>query len=366
MIQDLLTTNSLILGFLIALVSCWVLLPFLIKLSPKIGLVDKPNFRKVHQKLIPAIGGLTIALAVTFTALVYAPLRHLLTANLPLTIALATLTITGVLDDRLNLPAILRLGIQLGCAYLIAKYGIRLTSLHGVFGITELSVFFQYAITMFVLTVMANAFNLIDGVDGLAGSLAFGNSVVFSVLAIVVGQQEWLALLLPVAGALLAFLRYNWRPAKLFMGDGGSVVLGFLTAALGIIFIEGSYKQTADYGSYAIILTTASCMIPLIDALRVAINRMRKGKSPFAADKNHMHHWFLKHRFVHSEITLRIVKMHAGLTAMSILASFIFSVTTIIFLQIFAVIIYTWLIQFSHAFLKNVRLVKALETKFVP
>ncbi|RYF75947.1 MAG: undecaprenyl/decaprenyl-phosphate alpha-N-acetylglucosaminyl 1-phosphate transferase [Cytophagaceae bacterium] len=358
--NNILTTTDLFYGIAIALLLCWILLPLLIRLSPMIGLVDRPNDRKVHHQSIPAIGGLTIGLAVIGTAFVYVPLQALLSQHTPLAIALLTLLATGVIDDRLNIRASLRLFIQVSCAVAVAHHGIRLTSLHGLFGINELSLVVQYGLTVLILTGMANAFNLIDGIDGLAGSLALINMVVFSALAVFFGQRTWLALLLPVIGALLAFLKYNWRPARLFMGDGGSVVLGFLIAVLGIIFVEGAYHDQSAYAPQVVVLVTASCMIPVLDALRVFANRIRRGQSPFLADKNHMHHWLLKHRLAHSQITVRMAGVHGTLLVLSLLASAVFSISLVVIAQVGFVFAYTGMMQLSHSFLMSYRLVKSL------
>lgn len=356
------TSITLLTGFALGLGLCWLLLPLLIRLSPVVGLVDRPNSRKVHQQLIPAIGGLAIGLTLLVTTLVYWPLQALFSANGALALVLLLLLITGVLDDRLNLRATVRLLIQMGCALLVAHYGIRLTSLHGLFGITALPLMVQYGLTVLILTGMANAFNLIDGVDGLAGSLALINMVLLGTLAGLLGQPQWLLLLGPLTGALLAFLRFNWRPARLFMGDGGSVVLGFLTAALGMALLEGAYQHANPYAPQAVILITASCLIPIIDALRVFGSRILKGVSPFTPDRNHMHHWLLKHRFAHSQITLRLVGVHGLVMAISWLGSFFLSISSIFLLQVGLIIAYTVFIQLSHSFLKSYRLVKKLES----
>lgn len=355
------TISSLLLGFTFAFVACWVLLPLLIRLSPTLGLVDRPNSRKVHHQLIPAIGGLTIGLAVCITTLMYTPLQTLLNQHTALTLASVILVITGVIDDRLNIWATLRLLIQVGCSVAVAHYGIRLSSMHGVFGITELPLLVQYAVTVLILTGMANAFNLIDGIDGLAGSLALANCVLLSLLAWLANQPQWLYLLFPLAGALVAFLKFNWRPARLFMGDGGSVVLGFLMASLGISLIEGAYTQSIPMAHQLVALVTASCMIPVMDALRVFSTRIRHGLSPFSADRNHMHHWLLKHHFAHSQVTLRVVRLHVLLLFLSFVASFIVSMATVFVFQGILVLLYTLMIQLSHAFLRSYRLVKQLE-----
>ncbi|MBO0949651.1 glycosyltransferase family 4 protein [Fibrella forsythiae] len=360
MLTNVQTTASLFYGIAIALLLCWMLLPLLIRLSPLIGLVDRPNDRKVHHQSIPAIGGLTIGLTVIGTAIIYAPLQALFWQHIPLAVALVILLATGVIDDRLNIRASLRLFIQVSCAVAVAHHGIRLTSLHGLFGINELSLVLQYGLTVLILTGMANAFNLIDGIDGLAGSLALINMVLFSTLAVFFGQRTWLALLLPVVGALLAFLKYNWRPARLFMGDGGSVVLGFLIAVLGIVFVERAYQDRSAYVPQVVALVMASCMIPVLDALRVFANRISKGQSPFLADKNHMHHWLLKHRLAHSQITVRMAGIHVTLLLLSLVISVFFSISLVVIVQVGVVFAYTGMMQLSHSFLTSYRLVKLL------
>ncbi|GAB2557162.1 glycosyltransferase family 4 protein [Spirosoma aerophilum] len=363
--QDLYTLASLLFGFAVAFLSCFLLLPLLIRLSPALGLVDKPNSRKVHHQLIPAIGGLTMALALVATTLVYPPLQVLFRQYTTLTLALLVLSVTGVVDDRLNMPALVRLLIQVGCAFAVAQHGIRLSSLHGVFGITDIPLFFQYGLTVLILTGMANAFNLIDGIDGLAGSLALVNCLLLSFLLVFIWQEQWLCLLLPLTGALLAFLKFNWRPARLFMGDGGSVALGFLIAAVGIVLVEQTYQQSLfrPYAPQIVVLVMASCMIPIMDALRVFGTRISKGASPFSADKNHMHHWLLKHRFAHSQITLRIAGAHVCLIGLSLGASLIWSISTILFLQAAFIVAYTAMVQLSYSFLKSYRLIKKMEVR---
>ncbi|KAB7727697.1 undecaprenyl/decaprenyl-phosphate alpha-N-acetylglucosaminyl 1-phosphate transferase [Rudanella paleaurantiibacter] len=351
-----------LLGFVLGLGVCWALLPVLIRLSPRLGLVDRPNSRKVHQQLIPAIGGLTIGLALLAVSVLYTPMQVLAGQQPVLILASLVLMVTGVIDDRLNLPALVRLCIQLGCALAVTHYGIRLTSLHGLFGIQTLPLLVQYGLTMLILTGMANAFNLIDGIDGLAGSLALLNTLVLSGLAWFLHQPGWLALLCPLAGALLAFLKFNWRPARLFMGDGGSVVLGFLMVSIGMALMEGAYGQANAYAPQALCLITACCMLPVIDALRVFGSRMMRGNSPFAADRNHMHHWLLKHRFAHSEITLRLLSVHSLVVILSPVALYFLSISTVFIGQIGVTIGYTALIQLSHSFLQSYRLVKKLES----
>ena len=205
-----------------------VLFPLLIKLSPKLGLVDQPDHRKLHLKPIPAIGGFVIVLSLLTVMPFSTPMRDFILSHAATSAAILAMMLIGLFDDRLNLSVKLRLGVQILCAIAIAFDGERITSLHGLLGITQLPLVIQYFLTVFIVTGVTNAFNLIDGIDGLAGSIAIVNIGVLMVMSILVRGFDWLFLLVPFFGALIVFLRYNWRPAKIFMGDSGSLVFGFI------------------------------------------------------------------------------------------------------------------------------------------
>lgn len=344
-----------------ALLVCAVLMPLLIKWSVPLRLVDQPNERKLHKKPIPSIGGLVMGLSLLLVYPLSPAMQQLMQQYWPLGWVLLALMITGVLDDRLNLPAKLRLGIQIGVGVLMAYNGIRLQSLHGIFGIYELPISIQYVITVLLIAGITNAFNLIDGIDGLAGSLAMINVAVFAVIAVLLGQLQWLALLLPYLAVLAVFLVYNWRPARLFMGDGGSLVFGFLFASLGIALVESGQQQTKVAPEMVLAIISACLMVPAMDTLRVFYRRMRKGRSPFAADKSHLHHWFVKQHLVHSQATLRVIVFHLALIIISFVSIWWLPVTVVIMLQAITVLVYAKLLQLSLQFHRWYKFIKRME-----
>ncbi|HNP22888.1 MAG TPA: MraY family glycosyltransferase [Panacibacter sp.] len=347
----------------VTIIIVMLLLPLLIKLSPALKLVDIPNERKVHKTPIPAIGGMVIVVSVIITYFIVPSLHTLLTNSMAFAICLVLLMITGVVDDRLNISAALRFLIQIGCAVFVAANGIRLTSLHGILGLYEIPVAVQYMLTVTVITGVTNAFNLIDGIDGLAGSFSVINLTVLSIIAVLTGQEQWLALFLPLVAALLVFLKYNWRPAKVFMGDGGSLFFGFFTVTSGIMLIEKSFATNNSFSTTFMLVISAACIIPVVDTVRVFYQRMQKGRSPFSADKNHLHHWLIKHYMVHSQATRKLLRMQIMLIVLSIGASFFMNITVVIVSQALFVLLYTKLLKFNNLFFRWYRYIKTVESR---
>jgi UDP-GlcNAc:undecaprenyl-phosphate GlcNAc-1-phosphate transferase len=334
--------------------------PLLIKLALQLGFTDKPNQRKVHRKPIPVVGGAGLALTLAFTTAFVPQLRVVLQANPAFTLSMLVLTITGIADDRLNLPAKLRLVIQLSCSLAVAHSGLRITSLQGYMGIYYIPVWAQYVLTVILITGVTNAVNLADGIDGLAGSLTLTNLVVISIFALLLDQPEVAILLLAVTGGLVGFLKYNWRPARIFMGDGGSLPLGFMMSTVGIYLSEapiGHHKLL-----YALPVVLFACFaVPVIDALRVFAGRMRKGKSPFAADKTHLHHKLLQHFMQHDMATRKIVTLHIVLILCAALLHQFISMTVLSLMMLAMVLFYAFFLDFARNFSLWYRKIKNYE-----
>ncbi len=276
-----------------ALVIAMMLIPLIVKYSDKLGLMDKPNHRKVHAKPIPVIGGISIVISVGLSLLLSKTALQLLVKFPVLLSGSVLLFIIGVWDDRKNVRPIYRLALQLLCASAIAASGIRLTSMYGLFGMDELTIFWQYAITILIITGVTNAFNLMDGIDGLAGGIAFINLLILATLSWMLDQYEVFILLIAISGALIAFLKNNIHPARIFMGDGGSLMLGFLMSSIGILLIESGKSSSVIDISYVVLIVSTILVIPVFDSLRVYAGRIKRGESPFKADKTHLHHLFL-------------------------------------------------------------------------
>ncbi len=270
-----------------------LLFPSMIKFSINIGWVDKPNHRKLHVKPIPVTGGIGIVL-VSLAGLFFSGLGWQLMQQYPVIIPTAvSLLLMGIWDDRKNISPKLRLLLEFAGAGAVAASGIRLTSLYGLFGIGDLPVAAQYIITIIIIAGVVNAFNLMDGIDGLAGGLALINLLFMGMICFLLHEYYLLALLTTLAGALAGFLRYNMQPARIFMGDGGSLFLGFLMPVLGILLIERNAAAGILPISKVLLLIASIMVVPVFDSLRVYAWRISRGESPFKADKSHLHHLFL-------------------------------------------------------------------------
>jgi len=345
----------------LTLLAAIVLFPFFINLSPKLGLVDMPNYRKLHRKPVPAIGGFVIILSLVAASFFSAPMQGFIFKHPALIIGVMVMMITGLVDDRMNLSASLRLVIQILCAVGIAYDGARIDSLHGFLGIHEIPVYLQYFLTVFIITGIINAFNLMDGIDGLAGSMALVNLVILMVMGILLHETGWLFFLLPLCAALVIFLRYNWRPAKIFMGDSGSLVFGLIMSAAGIYFVRKSGDNGSTMTSEFIVLVTGYCIIPVLDAARVFYDRIKKGQSPFHADRTHLHHLLTNHHLVHSTATNKLLKLHIGLLVTSAIAVLFISTFWVIFGQVVEVVLYVSYLKIMSYFYRWYRVIKKME-----
>lgn len=289
---------------LAALLTAAILFPLLIKAAHRVGWVDKPNHRKIHCQPTPVVGGIGIVISAAMALLLTQSGIALLQQYPVLMGAAFVLLVTGVWDDRININPKYRLAIQLLCATALAASGIRLSSLYGILGIYELTGAWQYALTIIIVMGVTNAYNLIDGIDGLAGGIALINLSIMAFISYRLGAFSLVVLLVAMATAALVFLRFNFHPARIFMGDGGSLVLGFLMPAAGILLIEKSNALPQALPVQEVVAMVAALLaLPVFDSLRVYIWRIRRGQSPFKADKTHLHHLILNAGITASKTT---------------------------------------------------------------
>jgi len=352
---------QLIFSLGLSLASAIILFPIMIRLSPRLGLVDIPDHRKFHRHPVPAIGGLVVVLSICVVAIFSKPLQSFIVAHVTMVTAVLVIMVTGLVDDRRNLSVKLRLLLQILCAFAVAWDGARVTSFHGLFGVHELPVFIQYPLTILIITGITNAFNLMDGIDGLAGSMALINISVLACMSTMLPAGGWLFLLLPLCATLLVFLKYNWRPARVFMGDSGSLVFGLIISAVGINFIREAGDNGSRLTSEFIALVTGTCMIPVLDAVRVFYTRIKKGKSPFHADRTHLHHLLTKHYQVHSRATNKILKIHISVLLISFFAAMLMNVYWVILLQVIGVASYMNFLRMMSIFYRWYRVIKKME-----
>jgi len=300
-IPTFLTMEALMIftGFVASFYICFLLIPVIIRASEKFNLYDRMDGRKIHSGQVSRLGGLGIyAGFLTMSVLWF--LAGDPKENSLLITAILIVLIVGLLDDIRELSPKYKFIGQLIASFLIAHAGIRLDSFYGVFGIGEFSVVLQYFITMVVITGIMNALNLMDGIDGLAAGISFIGFCSMGVLMILIDNPTFALMCFTLAGSLLAFLRYNFHPARIFMGDTGSLLLGFMLAVIGVKLISSrAIMPEVIYPAEMTIVVSGILMVPVYDTFRVMATRLLKGRSPFSPDMTHMHHLLIQTGYNH-------------------------------------------------------------------
>lgn len=282
--------------------------PQVIDIAFKKHLFDDPvESRKVHKNVVPNFGGIALFFSFLFTSTLFIPPAMVPEANTILAAGLV-LFLTGLKDDILVLGPLVKFTAQILSALILVVAGnLRLDNLQGVLGIYEIPEVLSLLLTMLFIVGVVNAFNLIDGIDGLAGTLACLAMFIFAFLFLISAEPGWAWLALSLAGALLGFLYYNITPAKIFMGDSGSLFVGLIAAVFSIKFINIAHIAPTGIAGLEIAsrfsLVAAILIVPVFDTLRVFTLRILRGTSPFAADNNHLHHRLLSLGLTHIQAT---------------------------------------------------------------
>jgi UDP-N-acetylmuramyl pentapeptide phosphotransferase/UDP-N-acetylglucosamine-1-phosphate transferase len=286
-----------------------LIMPPLIKIINRFRLFDMPDLRKAHNTPIPTMGGIAVyAGMVAALFLWYRFTGDVFTISF--FFSLAVLFALGIMDDLKDIPAHYKLAIQLGVALLMALSGVRVTSFEGLFGLYTLPLPVQYGFTLFAIVGITNAFNLIDGIDGLAGSLGFMSLISVALFLTLSGQTGPAIIAFALSGALLGFLYYNFNPARIFMGDTGSLVLGFTIAVLSILLIRTNAGLLQPVLTNVPVVALSVVLIPVFDTLRVFSLRIGQGRSPFHPDKTHIHHLLTNNGWSHSFTSRLICCLH--------------------------------------------------------
>jgi len=284
---------------------------------------DVGHFRKQHDHGIPRLGGVAIFVSFTITILLFS----MIDKSVPVSYLLASSIILftmGIKDDLSGVHSSTKFFIQFIVATILVVLGdIRFTSMYGVLGIHNLPYLISAVLSILFIMLIVNAFNLIDGIDGLAGTTCIVVNGVFAALFIYVDHYELAAISLAIVGAVLGFLRFNLTPAKIFMGDTGSLLIGLISAVMAVKFIEiNKFTPVSTPDIYsAPALAFAILIGPIFDTLRVFTLRIIKGTSPFTADRNHIHHRILRLGYNHMQTTLIL----AGINILSIGLALLFS-----------------------------------------
>lgn len=271
--------------------SCWAFLitifavPSIVRIAHLKNILDQPNLRTVHEELTPRLGGTAMFAGFMSALTLFSDLSG---GVQQLLAGCVILFFIGLKDDLITVSALKKFSVQLlatGIVVFIAD--VRITSFQGIFGIGELQDGLSYGFTFILIIGITNSINLIDGLDGLAGTIVLIICVSFGVYFYLYGgvhYANYATVAFCLVGGLLGFLRYNFHKASIFMGDTGSLLCGFIISVLAIEFIEMRAVPSSPSVAIGILF------IPLFDTLRVFIIRILDGKSPFDPDKNHIHH----------------------------------------------------------------------------
>ena len=323
--------ETIFLSGVLAFIITFFSIPVIIEVAKSKKLFDEPCERKVHKDVIPTLGGLGIFAGFIIATLIGVPLSHTSVLQYFLA-AIMIIFFMGIKDDILILTAAKKFVGQLMAAAILIKFGgIEITNMYGFLGIHTIPPAASFLLTLFTIVVITNSFNLIDGVDGLAGSLGLLTSIIFGFYFYMTGQILYTVMALSLAGSLVAFLIYNFNPAKIFMGDTGSLLIGLLNSIFVIKFI--SVASDPAYGfplSSAPAIGFSILLVPLFDTLRVVGLRILSRRSPFVPDRNHIHHMLLDLGLSHKTIALSCVL--ANICFIGIAYSLQFTGTTMVML----------------------------------
>jgi UDP-GlcNAc:undecaprenyl-phosphate GlcNAc-1-phosphate transferase len=301
-------SDRLLLSFLTAFVLSLLFIPMVIFLVRRYRLYDMPDARKLHAAPVPTMGGLAIVAAFIPALLLWGTTPDSIMGSVFL-LTIVLLTALGIADDQRDLSARYKLMVQTGIAAMIAVTGLRIRTLGSWFDDGELPLMVQYMLTIFFITGITNAFNLIDGIDGLAGGIAFMSLSIVSLFLFRAQDHAGACAALALAGGLLGFLYFNLNPARIFMGDTGSLVIGFVIAVLSIR-LTNVIPAHNNLLPQPLILITGLVLLPAVDMVRVCSLRMLKGRPPFSADRTHLHHLLTDQGVSHGNATRLLCVFH--------------------------------------------------------
>lgn len=322
MIHDFFIEHSYLIGLVSFLIG-FIGMPIVVRIAKAKGFVVRPNKRMSHTGEVPNIGGLNIYFSVMLSYVLFdfGQIAH----NQFFLIGIGAIMAIGFVDDVLVLTPLAKLlGETLAGIALIGFSDLRITHLHGIFGINEIGIIPSYLLSLFVLVAIINAVNLIDGIDGLASGLGILYCLFFAVYFHLVGSTSWSILAICMIGALAVFFIYNvfGNREKIFMGDSGSLLLGYLLTAFIFRFCEqNAYHLVPEVFHMNAAPAVAICVmtIPIFDTIRVSITRIKQHRSPFAADKNHIHHLILRTGRNHIQTTCILLSVSLIFIGLAIL-----------------------------------------------
>lgn len=348
-IQDIFSAiinNQVYILIAISFLITYILVPLIIIISKKLKLGDKGGGRKIHKKIIPSLGGIAIIISFIVTLLIWAP-NFRFTSDVKNNVfffgggSVLILLILGVRDDIIPMRSYVKLFGQILTAFIVVVFGkLYFTSLGGFFGIYEIEPIIAQILCIIIIVAVVNAYNLIDGIDGLASTLAIVSALFFGIWFLLGNNIVMFTISFSLIGALLGFLIFNKAPAKIFMGDTGSMFIGFILSVLAIRFID--YNNNI-YGEYihlfnAPLIAMTAMLVPLADVCRVFADRIIAGKSPFFPDKTHIHHLLLKIGFSHNQVVSLLAFVSITFIFVSIMLNSFFSAWTFLIITLLYIV----------------------------
>ncbi len=301
---------KLFLCFCLAFGISFFLVPSIVTIAKAKSLFDEPNHRTSHLHKTPTLGGLAIFNGVAISLLIFFDFSDF--PKFQYTVAgLLIIFFTGFKDDIIGINPLKKLIAQLIAVLITIIFGrIFITNLHGFLGVWEINYHIGILITLVVIVGITNCFNLMDGIDGLAASLGMLVSITFGAWFYLVGEYNWAIMAAALVGALLAFFYFNvyGKRNKIFMGDTGALLLGFIMAVMAIKFNELNISLQGPWAMRAApAVSIGIMMVPVYDTIRVFLTRILKNKYPFSPDKTHIHHYLLQLGLSHFQSTMILV-----------------------------------------------------------
>ena len=315
----------LLFGFFTAFVVVLFTMPSLIKVARMKHLVDEPSeARKIHSRSVPTIGGIIIFAAILFSYSLWFPQASVLGYKVEgfkklyedmgasykdFKFVIATMVLLffiGVKDDIIGFSPVKKLVGHMVVGYILVVMGdVRINDMHGIFGLYELPEEISIAFSFFTYVVLVNAFNLIDGVDGLAAGIGLIAATAYGIWLYWAGDVALALLAFTLAGALVGFLVFNFHPARIFMGDSGSLIIGAIISVLAMRVVDHDISRLPRWLASVPTPLFAMSVIayPIVDTFRIFVVRMSKGRSPFSADRNHIHHRLMDLGLGHRGVT---------------------------------------------------------------
>lgn len=334
-------------SFIVSFVFVCLVTPILIKIGLKFGFVDQVNQRKIHRGAIPRIGGIGISLGTllpifllcfffTSGVTIKTPSNMLLYFGGGLAISLL-----GLFDDIKGINAKVKMLFQILIAFVATQHGALIESLPMPWGRLELGIF-GYFLTIFWIIGIINAFNLIDGMDGLSSGITLFSSLTLAMLAIANGYLPTALVALALAGAVTGFLIYNFNPARIFMGDSGSMFIGYILAILSL------RNQSKAHAVVSIMVPIIAMGLPILDTTLAFMRRIMRHQSIFAADKQHIHHFILSLGFNQRKTVLILYSISIMFTVLSLLMIFNKNIDTFLIVLVFAIIIFVIITKLGY------------------